>query len=328
MNAILLVAALVAQADGASFEELEKNAYPVSDLGMLVAPFSDECAAGRRDLDRTRCLGVRAYLKDQLPQRTFITKVPGEEALTVTDYDARLRGVRVVVAGCLACGAPVETAAPGKAKRFVTLKAPRAGARSLRDGVSLAETTVTFQDVAASAAWMKETKPLLRAEFVFAPGETAWTLGASRGFAFRPLGVRVVNRCTGEVVFSQPPSAGNAAADQEGCAGVSRPVAEEKTGEGEAAAPGQLDSMTINRAMQAMRAEADACSTRFPMQGTAYLSFVVGGENGLPIRVTVEGTLKGTALAQCLTDAALRVRFPTFRTEKQEFTYPVVLTRK
>src|SRR2546430_15373778 len=90
-------------AQGSTFEEVAMQAAPVTDLGMLVSPFVDDCRRSKREPERARCLAVRAFLHRDLAGRTFVTTREGSEVVSVASYDPRLRGFRVVVAGCLAC---------------------------------------------------------------------------------------------------------------------------------------------------------------------------------------------------------------------------------
>src|SRR5437762_3363328 len=90
-------------AQGSTFEEVAMQAAPVTDLGMLVSPFVDDCRHAKREPERARCLAVRTFLHKDLPGRTFVTTREGAEVVTVATYDPRIKGFRLAVAGCLAC---------------------------------------------------------------------------------------------------------------------------------------------------------------------------------------------------------------------------------
>jgi hypothetical protein len=316
----LLALAPPARAAGASFEELAGKASAVTDLGMLLAPFVDDCSRKTKEPDRARCLGVRSFLRRTLPGRSFVVTRPGAEAVTVSDYDATVKGFRLAVSGCLACNPPVQA---GGERRFVTLKTPAKGAKSLRAGTELGRTTVAFANVTESEKWAKAVRPKLRAEFVFQPVDESWTAGASRGLSWKPLAFRVFDPCTGTVVFSQPPSR-EAAAKDAGCNAVeAQPVAKvDQPPDGRE----PLDPNTINSAVSAVRNDFDACIKQYPMPGTATLVFAVAS-TGMPQSVAVEGGPAGTALGQCLIDAGTRVRFPEFHGAAQRFKYPLPLRR-
>jgi hypothetical protein len=318
-----------AVAGGGAFEDLAKDAVPVSDLGVLVAPFLEDCKQQKREVERTRCQAARASLQARLPSRRYVVASEGPEPVSLGAYDARLKGFRLAVAGCLACSQPVE-AGPRGEKRFVTLKAPApAGGEgvSLPAAVEVARTVMSFASVAESNAWLAASKAHLRAEFVFQPANVPWTMGATKGMAFRPVAIRVFNGCTGEVVFSQPPSRGQASSGDCARAGGARVAgggdqkAEPPEGAGETLSP-----VAINAAMSAVRPDLKACVTQFKLPGTTFIAFTVAG-SGIPQLVTVEGSAAGTALGRCLIDAATRAKFPPFGAEKQSFKYPVVVEK-
>jgi hypothetical protein len=310
----LWLALVTAAASGTTFEEVAMKAAPVTDLGMLVSPFVDDCKR-RRDIDRERCSGVRGFLRKNLPGRTFV--VSRDDVVSVSAYDGRARGFHVAVLGCLACKQPVE-AGPEKERRFVTLKAP---AKGMGPGkAELGRGTVTFASLAESEAWTKTVQPHLRAELVFQPADEPWSVGGSRGYTFKPLAYRVYDACTGTVVVSQPPSQGPAQ-KAASCNAEASAGGEATSAAGETAplAPG-----AINSALGDSRLEFDTCIKRFPMPGSAQLAFAVAS-SGVVQSVAVEGPVAGTALAECLVDAGQRVKFPAFKGEVQRFKYPLKL---
>ena len=133
--------------------------------------------------------------------------------------------------------------------------------------------------------------------------------------------MRLSNRCTGEVLFSEPPSRGPASRDAQ-CQ-----EARSGTGEGaEEVSPETLTPGAINAALAEVRGELYACVAKFKMRGTALLAFEVEG-TGAPRAVNVEGTAAGTPLAACLAEVAMTVKFPPFRGQNQRFKYSVTLPR-
>lgn len=316
-----------AAASGDSFEALVANASGTVDLPTLVHPFVDDCKEGRRELDRARCRSTASYLKRTLHERAFVAVVTDPDVVSLSAYDARVKGFRLTLAGCLACKEPV-VAGGGAGRgdqRFVTLVEPTAGGESLMESVEIARASVAFDGVAQSQAWLKDVKPHLRAEFVFAPADKPWTVGPSRGFAFKLLGARVFNHCTGEVVYSKPPSSGPAEKFQEAreCdAGDAQPVARDASG----LAP-QLSAQAINQGVAPAREAMEACLAKAGTKATAMVAFVVPGATGVPTSVTIQGPLGGTEAGLCVLEAARTVTFPRFARESQRFTYPVRLRR-
>jgi hypothetical protein len=157
---VVLLLARAAVAAPNTFEEAAKEAAPAADLGMLVAAFSDDCRTRHDALARARCQQSHTFLKARLPGRTFaVTRDPGE-VLTVSDYDLRTKGVRLAVAGCVACKEPVEV---GAERRYVTLKKPGGGTLgTLPAAVEVARANINFGTAGEADAWAKAVKPYLR----------------------------------------------------------------------------------------------------------------------------------------------------------------------
>jgi hypothetical protein len=316
---IALLQAARAQAAG-SFEELAAKATAVTDVSMLVPPFVDDCSRSKREPEHERCLGMRSFLRKDLPGRTFLVSRPGAEVLGISEVDPVVKGYHLALSGCLACNPPVQA---GGERRLVTLKLPVAGAKSMRAATELGRTTVTFANLTEAERWTRAVRPHLRAEYVFQPADQSWTSGGNRGLAFKPLAFRVYDACTGTVLLSQPPS--REAAPKEGDC---KPEAEAPV----AAAPStdqpspQMDRNAVNGAIAAARTHFDACLNQYPRPGVATLVFLVA-PSGLPQSVTVEGGTAGTALGQCLIDAGTKVRFPSFQGASQKLRYPLSLSR-
>ena len=306
-----------------TFEALLATAQPSVDLGTLIAPFVEDCEGARREIDKARCRGTVAFLKRTMPGRSYAAIVPDADAITVSEYDARVKGFRLGAVGCLACKEPVSTG-KGDAKRMVTLRMPDKSARTLPSSVEVAQASLSFKDVGASKAWLADVRPNLRVQYVFEPRPTAWTYGPSRGLAFNLLGARIFNHCTGEVLYSQPKSQGKADryTDADEC--------RQSAGEQEVSETlrAKLAGADIARAMQEIKPEIDRCHKQFRLRGRADLEFVVNGSTGLPRSLVVKGSLGGTTLGQCLTDAARKARFPAFTQESQSFSYPVLFGRQ
>lgn len=307
----------------ATFEQMTERAAPAVELATLVAPFLDTCPDRGGALERARCQGASRFLRARLPEQAYAIVVDDPDSVSVSEYDARIKGVRLGVVGCLACKEPVTLGQTGQ-KRLVTLKAPERKGTEVADGVEVASVDLTFGGIPESRAWLKQVRRHLRAEFVFQPAGTEWSFGPSRGFAFTLLGARVFNRCTGEVLYSQPPSQGPArkVGELASCSGEDE--------EGEAARselPARLVAANINRAMAEIRPLLDACVELYKLRGTSMIEYVVSGHTGMPISVKLQGALGGTAVGQCLIKAARQARFPTFSREQQEFSYPLVLRK-
>lgn len=307
-----------------SFEALLAEATPSVDLGTLVSPFLEDCAHARRPIDAARCRGVTSYLKQTMPALTYATIVTHADAVEVSDYDARIKGFRVSAVGCLACQEPVAVG-NGDAKRLVTLRMPDKSARSLLAGLGVASASFSFEDVAASRAWLAQVRPHLRVQYVFEPSDKQWSFGPSRGFAFTLLGARIFDHCTGEVLYSQPKSEGLAPKYAEGqeCRG-----GEAGAPDGASDLPLKLSPTDITRALNQIRPQLDGCHQQYELHGRAELDITVSGATGLPRSVSLRGSLEGTAVGQCLAEAARKAVFPKFRQDSQNFSYPLLFKQR
>lgn len=310
--------------EAGSFEALLGHAMPAVDLATLIASFVEDCSSVRRPIDKARCRGVTTFLRQTMPALTYATIVTDGEAVAVSDYDARIKGFRVSAVGCLACKQPVSVG-KGEVKRMVTLRMPDKSARSLMAGLDVANASFAFDDVAASKTWLAQVRPHLRAQFVYEPSDKQWTFGPSRGFAFNLLGARIFDHCTGEVLFSQPKSDAPAPRYSEGqeCR-----EGEDAVATGASELPLKLAPTDITKALNEVRPEIDRCHQQFQLRGHADLDFTVAGATGLPRSVAIRGSLGGTALGQCLTEAARKAVFPKFRQDSQNFSYPILFKQR
>jgi hypothetical protein len=317
----------------AKYEALAAGAVKTHDVATLLAPFVERCEAETRDLDRARCRATVAYLRKTLPTQTFAFDTDDPAAIAVSEYDAAIKGYHVSLAGCVACTAPVAIGRNGE-QRFVTLKPPSKDGDTLVKAVEVSRNTFGFESLTDAKQWYETQRPFLRAEFLFRPiatdAEADWTFKTGRGMAVKLLGARVVNRCTGEVLVSKPPSTGTAerpALGSEDAACARRasgqpdklPLVTEPGG-----LPQQLSKVAIDEAMAKIRPQVFACYQQHQAPGLLELTYVVAG-NGTVQSVVVGPTFAGTPTGQCALAAAKDAHFSPFQLEQQKFTYPFFL---
>ncbi|MBC8132623.1 MAG: hypothetical protein H7X95_06550 [Deltaproteobacteria bacterium] len=314
--------------EAANFESLLRAAGPMADLGTLLAPLSGTCDGGdgdKRELDRVRCRSTRAYLRKAIPRRSFWAMGEDPAVISVSEFDAAIKGYHLSIAGCLACTRPI-TVGRTKEQRLITLKVPTKAAESLRAAVEVSRNSVGFDSLSEAKAWLEQSRPALRTQFVFRAAETEWTFGASRGYAMTLLGLRVFNRCTGEILISRPPSASvvDVATLEDGCRQRGASAASSPAPAADANVPAQLSKNDISTAMNEIRPQVFACFEKFKVPGLAQFDFVVAG-NGTVNGVRLSGAFFGTPTGTCLLDAAKNARFPRFAKERQQFVYPFFL---
>ena len=322
-----------AAGEATTFEAAARNAEEVPDLGALVSSLSSNCSSARREIDRARCRGMQSFLGAKLPNRLFSAVVDSSRVVTVSGYDAAVKGYRMKVVGCLTCDEALTD--PNLGKRFLTLKVPSQEEETLAAAAALARPNVTFPNMDDARAWEAAVKPHLRAQFVFRPTAKEWTYKQHRGLAFEPVAMRVFNRCTGEIVYSEPPSQERSMAVAEGLDGcesddkdapaVTNAAGGKRKDEGLADLPEKLGASEIGQALRAARADMGACDSQFKTRGSVDLEFEVPGTGGPAQAVRAKGNLGGTDVAQCLLQAARKVQFPRFQESRQSFKYSVQL---
>jgi hypothetical protein len=337
-----------ASAGATTFEALAAAATRTSDVSTLLAPLVDKCPSGEREIDRIRCRAAQAYLRKELPARSFLIAADDPAAVSVSAYDGATKGYRLALDGCIACSKPIAIGRAGE-PQFVTLKAPTKEVDPLPKSVEIATGAISFGSLPDAKRWLDGVRPDLRAEFVFRPGDSQWRQGAARGYALELLGGRIYDRCTGEVLLSRPPSSGQAERPAGGrpdercaqravgvAAGDDRPAA----GGGNAAAggrdeddeerlPSELSRADIADSMSQIRAQVFACYQKYQVPGNIQLDYQVAS-NGLvqSIRVAA-GPLDGTPTGACVLDAGKNARFPHFKSAgpSQKFSYPFFLRK-
>src|SRR3954447_16547456 len=141
-------------AGGKSYDTAAENAVHTHEVATLLAPFVDQCDGEAREIDRARCRGVLAYLRRTLPEQTFVLDSEDPAAITVSEYDAGVRGYHLSLAGCIACTKPVpvgRTADP----RFVTVKVPDKKGDSLVKAVAGSHGTCGFDSLGEARQWLE-----------------------------------------------------------------------------------------------------------------------------------------------------------------------------
>lgn len=333
---LLAIAVLpgASQAAGASstsdsYESRARGAVRAPDLTTLLSPFVESCGAEMRELDRARCRSTTAFLRQRLPEQTFVITSNDPAAIDVSGYDAGVKGYHLVLAGCIACTEPMPIG-PQHQPRFVTLNAPEKGAETVAAGVTVSKSTVAFDDFEAAKKWADTERPFLKAEFLFQPQATGadYTVGMAPGIALKMVGARIYNRCNGEILVSKPPSVGFAdrpAKMDRSCVSAAKAALADETARDEAR-PDELSKATINQVMTAIRPRLYSCFQKFHVPGALVLNYVVGG-NGTVQNVQVGSTFAGTPTGACALEIAKEAKFPAFKRERQQFNYLFFLRR-
>ena len=335
-----------------TFEALAAPARAIGEVGILLAPQIEKCLDDKREreIERARCRAITSYLRRTLPGKTFSIAADDPAAISVSAYDPAIKGYRLALSACVACSNPIRV---GRSEDpvFVTLKKPAdagKGSDSLASAVEIASVTLPFATEGEAQAWLRDVRPHLRAELVFTPAASEWRFNAARGYAMSLVAGRIVDRCSGTVVLSSPPSTGLAdrasavaAAASDGCpagprapltgvgaatSGSSQSAAADDDDDAEEHLPSELTRPVIAEAMGKIRAQVFACYERFRIPGSVPLTYEVAG-NGSVQSVKLTGSLNGTPTGDCVVEAARAATFPRFDGPVQTFTYPFFLRR-
>jgi hypothetical protein len=317
-----------APAPADTYEALAKDAMRTRDVATLLGAFVDRCDTEKREVERARCRTTQSYLRETLPKRTFVTPADDPAVISISEYDAGVKGYHVAVAGCIACTKPVVVGR-ARERRFITLREPQKEADTLPKAVEVSKNTLGFDSLVEAKKWLDKVRPFLRAEFLFQPADSEWSFGPSRGYALKFVGARVFNRCTGEVLASKPPSVGLAdlpTGSREDAACLDAGTSAARDDDDALKLPEELPRQAIADAMSTIRPQVFACYERFKEPGTAELTYVVAS-NGMVQSIRVGGSFDGTPTGACVLDAGKNARFPRFKAARQQFTYPFFLRK-
>jgi hypothetical protein len=301
----------------ASFEAALAEAQPVADLGEMLQPLFAECR-DEDDLGARQCAGIRDAMLEEMGRRTFVA-VGDEAAIAFAPFEEMEDKLEFEVHGCIACKKPL--ALEGK-PRYFTSRAPKAIKGGKVVGVDLAYYDLPFSDAKQAETWIKQNRGRLRVQFVFRVG-APWKSAAGEGVSFVPVAHRVFDRCTGDVIASDPPSSEKAEPMRDSTCPVILSD-EEKKAQEEAALPEQLSRADINRALTPMRDKARACYREYEEAGTAMARIEIAPAGSIDSAIILP-PFGDTPSGHCLRAALRTIRFPRFKGDKMVIQYPFQL---
>jgi hypothetical protein len=301
-----------------SFDAALADAEPIGDLATRLDPLFADCTRAD-DFDARQCAVLRDLAAEQLHTGSFVA-LGDASALTWTPWSTAEKQLGLEVEGCLACGRPIAIA--GR-PRFVTTRVPKAIKAGRAVGLEVGFHGVPLPSQPVAARFVRETIPRLRVQFVFRVGPT-WVSGQEsstyEGVTFVPVAHRVFDRCTGEVVASDPPSQKRA----EPMRDASCPALESELRERELRdLPEQLSRIDVVRSMRSIESKVRDCLVEFEVSGPATVQLVLDG--GKVESLTVLPPHEKSPAGYCIKNAAQALTFPRFRGEKMTITYPFLL---
>ncbi len=308
-----------------SYEELLAGAATPSDLSTALEPLFATCGK-ESDLAYRQCETIKEWAVERIHHTRYA--VSGDStALSSSPYDESEKSLTLTVTGCISCAKPPQL---GGVPRLVATKAPKGFAEGAPIGLDLGFHEVTIEDPKKAKSFTAKILPRLRVEYVFTVGDP-FDSGAGdkamHGLAIVPLGHRVYNQCTGEVVASEPVSSKPkpVGVRDPSCPEADAPTDEELAERAEQAAlPDTVNREDIERSMAAVRGTVDECASVFELKGTMRVTFTLSGDGPSAMKVLPPFD-KGEA-AVCLRNALKKATFPRFKRGKVvPVEYPFVL---
>jgi len=317
--ALFLLLPGLAFAQNKTFEDLSKTARSTSDMEKVVGPFLQQCGASN-ELPDLHCRAIRSYMQHKIGTQVFTTTVGGG-ALAFDAYDSVKFVYPVTLNGCLTCSKPIEfdpvLFAPNN-KFFITAKVPTKVEGTVPQGLELGKFEISV-DPRELGKWTKTVQPFLQVQFLYrVVGEKVWDAKLGAGITLHTGGYRVFNRCSGEVLFSSPPSASPAPVDKRDCPDANaKPVVEDPTKN----LPTKLAPSQILEPMKSIRGKIDTCYEQYQIPGTAEVSVTLTGKTGEVANVKIRGSFSDTPTGKCVADAVKTLKFPAFANESMTFSY-------
>ena len=313
--AFACVLVLAGSAAAETFEEIAVRARKLPDAGAVVFPFADQCKLGK-DMARRACQGIRAARQAALVGKRWLTTAPG--GAVVGRFD--LKGtVPVVARGCVLCvGAKLEGD-----EWYIVTKGALSSSEAGLAGPELGSVQQKVADEAAAKKFASESA--LATEAVFAlTADKVQDKGGSHALTAEVLAWRVVDRCTGQVLVSEPDSAADAAptAKKEECGGsVGKRPKEPPKDDG---LPVQLSRWDVQRSMSALRGAVNECHKKYQIPGNANASVEINSDGSVK-SVSLKGDFVGTPTGTCLIKVVQGAKFPPFKKGPMRVEYPFIL---
>jgi len=301
-----------ARAGAETFEETWTSARRVARVEELTWPWGDACKL-EGDLARRACKGIRTARQAALTGKRYQVVVSG--AVVAGAFDGK--GTLALQArGCVLCKAVVidgEHWLIGKAR--VGGEFPLLGAGAPK-----------VADEAAAKEYAEKTVPQLGVEMVFSPTGGKEDAGKDHVILVDVLAWRMVDRCTGEVLASQPESAAAAqpSARAEECGGQLGPRPVAKRPEPGDSLPIQLSRWEVQRTLGGMRAQVQDCYRKYQIPGSASAQIEIQADGSVK-SVSLKGDFSGTPTGACLIKAVQKAKFPAFKKGPMRVDYPFIL---
>lgn len=312
-------------AKAVSYEELISGAASPNDMAMALEPLFAECGK-ESDLAYRQCQTIKEWNVERIRHTRYVVSGDGT-ALSSSPWDESEKNVTLTVTGCVSCSKPPRL---GGVPRLLATKAPKGFAEGAPIGLDLGFHEVSIEDQKKAKRFSSLILPRLRVEYVFTVGDP-FDAGAGEkavhGVAIVPLGHRVYNNCTGEVVASEPVSSKPKQVSRDAtCAELDAPTEEEMAERADQAAlPDEPSRGDIERTMASVKPALEECASVFELKGTMRVTFNLAGD-GLSSPMKILPPFDKGEAAVCLRSALKKASFPRFKRGKVvPVEYPFVL---
>lgn len=212
---LALVAVLVGWAAPAradlGFDDLARKATEVVGVEGLAALFWSqlaECKPDGDDVTRRQCEGIREARRAKVAAATFLVTADG--ALDPQPYSEKAMSIEITVRACAACKG-VELAGE---RRYIVGRGDLKVTGGRVRAAELHVGTMTFKTREEGRKWSAAIAPRLRADLLvrIPAALERWSEGGVSGYRVEVVGFRVVDPCTGQVLWAKP-AAANVVAD-------------------------------------------------------------------------------------------------------------------
>jgi hypothetical protein len=308
------LAAFATSAVAETFEEIAVDAHKLPDAGALVFPFADACKLSG-DMARRACQGIRTARQAALAGKRWVTI--SKSGVGFGKFDVKGQ-VPVIARGCVLC----TPAKPEGEPWYIVAKGVLTSGETGLAGPDLGQTMQRVADEATAQKFAADAQ--LSTELVFAlTADKPVAKGGSNALTADVLAWRIVDRCTGEVLLSQPESAAAAAPSgrPEECGGT---VGKPKDVPKDDGLPVQLSRWDVQRGMSAVRGAVQECHKKYQIPGNANAVVEINTDGSVK-SVSLKGDFVGTPTGTCLIKVVQGAKFPAFKKGPMRVDYPFIL---
>jgi hypothetical protein len=301
----------------AKWEDISGKAIHLTNLEKAVGPFLQKCGNtnSRPDL---HCRAIREYMQRRTTRKIF-TAFSDNGALSFGNYDNAKFEYPIKILGCITCNKPAsfDPLLFKKNKFYIASKTEPVKSKTGLKWSELSKFTMPV-DPRKLGDFLKNTKPFLKVQVLFrvTKGKIFNPKLGHQGITLHTGGFRVVNVCTGEILYSNPPSRGKGPIFKAGCKSTKKVVKDPSKN-----LPKKLSNSSILKVIKSIRKKIKSCYEIFQIPGKAKVSVKVSGKTGKVIYTKVKGSFSGTPTATCILKYVKGLVFSKFKNKKQSFRY-------